>query len=294
MAKAQGPQKLGYLEKLEYGINFFTTATKHLSNIALPLQDGLKTIGNTGPLSLDRLAILQKDLDNAKYTADLLITTADFDGQYIFADWLNDGKLFRSSVTTALNKWIKSQEDPISVTTYYHQAKSYKTDVLKNANLFFKAVTDDGGSGNIMTSVQFGNAIFALSPTLKNLLASVAPFANAALAASGGFEGSTAVQIAAIVNNGGKVDIVGNGNNNVDELASLFSDNAATLISTHALPQRLLAQDVMQNALVQTRIISKCYLEHRENSHIKHEVYENTPLPEGIVELVGEYTYTEY
>jgi hypothetical protein len=92
-----------------------------------------------------------------------------------------------------------------------------------------------------MTSVQFGNAIFALSPTLKNLLASVAPFANAALAASGGFEGSTAVQIAAIVNNGGKVDIVGNGNNNVDELASLFSDNAATLISTHALPQRLLA-----------------------------------------------------
>ena len=34
MAKAQGPQKLGYLEKLEYGINLFTTATKHFSNIA--------------------------------------------------------------------------------------------------------------------------------------------------------------------------------------------------------------------------------------------------------------------
>ena len=291
MAKAQGPQKLGYLEKLEYGINFFTTATKHLSNIALPLQDGLKTIGNTGPLSLDRLAILQKDLDNAKYTADLLITTADFDGQYIFADWLSNGKLFRSSVTTALNKWIKSQEDPISVTTYYHQAKSYKTDVLKNANLFFKAMTNDGGTGDtIMTSDQFGNALFALSPKLKAFLANLAPFANAALAASGGFEGSTAVQIAAIVNNGGKVDIVGNGNNNVDELVALFSDNAATLISTCGnVTQRVVAQDVMQNALAQIRLITESYWEKIDNYHIKHELCDNTPLFEGIVELVGEY-----
>jgi hypothetical protein len=90
MAKAQGPQKLEYLEKLEYHINLFTIATKHLSNIALPLQDGLKTVGSAGPLSIDRLAVLQKNLNNAKDEASLLITTADFDGQYIFADWLSN------------------------------------------------------------------------------------------------------------------------------------------------------------------------------------------------------------
>lgn len=292
MAKAQSLKKLGYIQKLEYGVNLFTTATKYLSNIALPLQDGLKTIGSAGPLSFDKLAILQKRLDNTKDEADLLITTADFDGQYIFADWFSNGKLYRSSVTTALNKWINSQEDPLSIITYYREnpAKSYKADVLKNTNLFFKAMTNDGGTGDtIMTSDQFGNALFALSPTLKAFLANVAPFSNAALAASGGFEGSTAVQIAAIVNNGGKVDIVGNGNNNVDELVALFSDNAATLITTSEVTQRVLAQDVMQNALTQIRLISKSYVEKIDNYHIKHEVYDNTPLFEGIVELVGEY-----
>ena len=292
MAKAQGLQKPGYIQKLEHNINLFTTATRYLSNIALPLLDGLKTIGSAGPLPLDRLAVLQKDLNTEKDEASLLITTADFDGQYIFADWLSNGKLFRSSVTTALNKWINSQEDPLSIITYYREnpAKSYKADVLKNTNLFFKAMTNDGGTGDtIMTSDQFGNALFALTPKLKAYLANLAPFANAALAASGGFEGSTAVQIAAIINNGGKVDIVGNGNNNVDELVALFSDNAATLISTHVVTQRVLAQDVMQNALAQIRLITESYWEKIDNYHIKHEVYDNTPLFEGIVELVGEY-----
>jgi len=45
----------------------------------------------------------------------------------------------------------------------------------------------------------------------------------------------------------------------------------------------------MQNALTQIRLISKSYVEKIDNYHIKHELCDNTPLFEGIVELVGEY-----
>ncbi|MBN8511630.1 MAG: hypothetical protein J0L79_01175 [Rickettsiales bacterium] len=264
-----------------YSINLMTIADEYLTTIASSLQDGLATIGTAGPLSLDKLAVLQKNLDDKKLQANLLISTAKFDGKNLLAggaksidvqvginatDKLNirvndlsAGKLFRSTITNALNGWIKSQANPLGVTTYYgaNQAALYQADVLNNNNLFYKAMTNNegnaGGNG-IMTSAQFGAAIFALSAEQKALLDQLAPVSSAALVATGGFAGSNNGQIAAIVNvGGGNVDVVGNGNNNVDELAALFRDNGATVISTGNATSRIRAQDVMQGALTQIR-----------------------------------------
>jgi hypothetical protein len=64
-----------------YSINLLTITDEYLKTIASSLQDGLKTIGSAGPLSADKLAVLQKNLGDKRAQVALLINTADFDGK---------------------------------------------------------------------------------------------------------------------------------------------------------------------------------------------------------------------
>ena len=68
-----------------YSINMLTITDEYLKTIATSLQEGLKTIGSSGPISADKLAVLQKNLDDKKTQVELLVRTADFDGKSLLS-----------------------------------------------------------------------------------------------------------------------------------------------------------------------------------------------------------------
>lgn len=300
MAKAQESQRL---YKISVTIEYLSAILEYLSPIYKSLQECNKLLSQS-PLSADSRAMLQKKLDDEKSTVNLLITAPNFDADHILninldslTSLFNNGKLFRSSATSALNEWITSQEDQAKVTTYYgaEQAKLYKADVLNKVNLFHKAMTDDGGNGGgdgIMTSMQFGNAIFALAAAEKSRLDHMAPISRGSLV-NGSFANATAEQIAALVDRLGEssseVAKVGSGNNRVDELASLFSDNVATIILTDI--QQFMAMDVICNAIdVITKTSKKigCEIYHQDTLYLMHENMELTTV---VVDLIGDYAH---
>lgn len=301
MAKAQESLRL---YQISYSIEYLSALLKYLSPIYKSMQECSKLSSQSSVLSVDGRTALQRNLDDARNEVNLSITAPNFDADHVLSRNLdslislfNNGKLFRLSVTTALNEWITSQEDNVKVTTYYgaEQSELYKADVLGKVNLFHKAMTDDGGNGGgdgIMTSMQFGNAIFALAVAEKSRLDHMAPISRGSLV-NGSFANATAAQIAALVDrlgeSGSEVAKVGSGNNRVDELASLFSDNVATIILTDI--QQFMAMDVICNAIdVITKTSKKigCEIYHQDTLYFMHENMELTTV---IVDLIGDYAH---
>jgi len=264
-----------------YSINLLTITDEYLKTIASSLQDGLKTIGSAGPLSQDKLAVLQKNLGDKRAQVALLINTADFDGKGLLkgdakdiqvqvglnvtdklgikVNDLSGGALFRSSITTALNTAIKAQIATANAaalgTTYYNEANAateMQVDIDNNVNLIVAAYNGAGGSGSgaVMTAAQFGAYLFALSDPQKALLDQMAPIGKAALTAANAgvkFANATGANMAAIVGAGGDA-------NSIAEMLAILADDAATDISVVGnVPNRVLAQDVFQNALNSVR-----------------------------------------
>ena len=150
-----------------YSINMLTITDEYLKTISAALQEGLKTVGSAGPLSADKLAVLQKNLNDKRSQVDLMIKTADFDGKALLSGGarstdvqvglsmtdkltlkvtdIGTGKLFRSSVTTALNDRIASQGH--GNTTYYRNAGEIAPDLANNVNLIHASITARGGNG---------------------------------------------------------------------------------------------------------------------------------------------------
>ena len=166
---------------------------------------------------------------------------------------ISTGKLFRSSITTALNTAIRTGGN---ITTYYvaaNNATELDLDVRDNVNLFHaaltaaapNAVTGPRGSGAALTAIQFGVLFFALSPEQKVLLDQIAPVAKAFLTATNPgvtFVNATAVQFQAIG--------LGGDAGSLAEITALVADNVATNISVVGnVANRVLAQDVFKNAL---------------------------------------------
>ena len=113
-----------------YGVNLLTVTNEYLKTIASLLQDSLKIISSAsaGSLSADKLAVLQKNLNDKKAQVNLLINTASFDGKKLLkgdvsnieaqiglnitdklkmkVNDISNEKLFRSSITTELNEKI--------------------------------------------------------------------------------------------------------------------------------------------------------------------------------------------
>ncbi|MBN8512534.1 MAG: hypothetical protein J0L79_05860 [Rickettsiales bacterium] len=265
-----------------YSINLMTIADEYLTTIASSLQDGLATIGTAGPLSLDKLAVLQKNLDDKKLQANLLISTAKFDGKNLLAggaksidvqvginatDKLNirvndlsAGKLFRSTITNALNALVIGGAG--LATTYYATNAQAIAASKNNINLIYSAMTNPaagvgGGSGGArITGAQLDALFVALSADQKALLDQLAPTSSAWLVANQGgrsFATMNALDVQALVGGAGQIPALGGGNARVDELLAIFRDNAATVISTGNATSRIRAQDVMQGALTQIR-----------------------------------------
>jgi len=268
-----------------YSINLLTITDEYLKTIASSLQDGLKTIGSAGPLSQDKLAVLQKNLGDKRAQAALLINTADFDGKGLLkgdakdiqvqvglnvtdkiAIKVNDisgGALFRSSITTALNAAVRANINtpnaangahPVTGTTYYDEANAateMQLDIDDNVNLFHAALTGAGGrgSGGALTAAQFDDYILGLSAPQKALLDQMAPIGKAFINANGG------VNVRGFANGvAGDFTALHGDAASLAEITAILADDAATDISVVGnVANRVLAQDVFQNALNSVR-----------------------------------------
>lgn len=276
-----------------YSINMLSITDVYLNTISKSLQEGLKTIGSAGPLSADKLAVLQKNLDDKRAQVDLLIGTADFDGKKLLGGGaeqidvqvglsvtdkitlkvtdLANGKLFRTSIATALNSAISalSNANAPLLTDYFTTKAEIDTGVLNNDNLIFNAMTNvlpaNGGSGTggKITALKFGTLIYNLTTDQKKLLDQMAPVTSAALTAANAgvtFVNATANQITAMFGVGGLfaaatlLETAGNGNAeqiHVAEIQALLQDNVITDILTNPTSPtgKVIAQDVFTNAL---------------------------------------------
>ena len=254
-----------------YSINLLTITDEYLKTIASSLQDGLKTIGSAGPLSADKLAVLQKNLSDKRAQVALLVATADFDGKGLLkgdakdiqvqvglnvtdklgikVNDLSNGKLFRSSVATVLNNVIKNAADIEAATGYYvnaNAAAQVDLDIRDNVNLVWAALGNAGGrgAGGAMPDADAAALFLALPAAQKAVLDQVAPLGLAQVVAAGNgntnFTTANLADLTALFNNGGARA----------EMVALLADNHATDISVVGnVANRVLAQDIFQSAL---------------------------------------------
>ncbi|MEA0970101.1 hypothetical protein Megvenef_00049 [Candidatus Megaera venefica] len=252
-----------------YSINLLTITDEYLKTIARSLQGGLKTVASADPLAADKLTVLNKNLNDKRAQVNLLVDTADFDNKGLLrgdvkemqiqvglnaADKLrvhvNDfslGKLFRSSVTNALNELIKLGPG-LYPTNRYTTIDEVNQAASRNVNLFYGAwrtSAEAGGSGIPMVAVNGANLVFNLPLAQKEFLDQIAPVCKAWLVANAGgatFTTATAANLTAMLAVLAPVNELYN---------NIINDNATTDVSTQS--GRLYAQDVFHNALNSVR-----------------------------------------
>jgi len=165
-----------------YGVNLLTITDEYLKTIASLLQDSLKIISSAGSLSADKLAVLQKSLNDKKAQVNLLINTASFDGKSLLkgdvmdteiqvglnvddrlkikVNDISNGKLFRSSVVNTINCWIAEDHNRCR---YYNSQSEIKQDLAHNLSLTDAAIRRNGsGTGANFPIAQLATAIISL------------------------------------------------------------------------------------------------------------------------------------
>jgi len=288
-----------------YGLNLLTVTNEYLKTIASLLQDSLKIISSAGSLSTDKLAVLQKSLRDKKTQINLLINTASFDSKSILkgdidmdvqvglniedklkikVNDISNGRLFRSSITTALNEKIKTGNFP---TRYYINIDEINAAANRNVNLFCAAVLPfpairGGGSGPNMSTGHAANLLFDLSPTQKVLLDQIALLAkNSLTTANPGitFVNANAVQLEIML----RTPILAR------EIYEIIKGNAISVGNT---PVRILVQDIFQNALNLVRAEQASVLNQKNNIV---EVFDALRAITNVIQKAGDsYLKTDY
>lgn len=163
-----------------YSINMLTITDEYLKTVGTSLQEGLKTIGSSGPISQDKLAVLQKNLNDKKGQVALLIKTADFDGKALLsggagkvdvqvglsiADRLtirvadiSTQKLFRTGAANAINDWIAGN---INRTTAYADPALFADAVAARTNFSQEPGLTNNELASAIMAVRGGNTSFA-------------------------------------------------------------------------------------------------------------------------------------
>ena len=166
-----------------YATNIVSITEQYLDTIASFLQKGLITIATVSSLSTDKVAVLQKNINDIRTQIDLLISSASFDGRALLGGQAQDidvqvglnivdklnvsvrnisgDNLYRTSINKALNDWIAA--DPTGARSDRHANAQELAEAIKNnENLFFANI--DGayasvGTGGLMSNADAGTAI---------------------------------------------------------------------------------------------------------------------------------------
>lgn len=264
---------LGAIAKsASYSVNLVNITENYLDSIASFLQQGVITIATAGSLSDSKVAVLQKHINGIREQIDILIDSANFDGRKLLGGGANETKvqvgpalsnklsivirnlsgnrLYRTSLTNAMNAWI-AQDSSGARTTYYTQVQLAKA-VLDNENLISFGAYGVGGSGTFgaaMTEQEIANALFAAKTNDLSLITGIQdmlPQFTAALVVAGAASFATAnvIQITAaltgLVNIGAKF-----------ELFDFLKDGLQTNLT--GTQNRTIAFDVFQSALTSIR-----------------------------------------
>ena len=163
-----------------YSINMLTITDEYLKTVGTSLQEGLKTIGSSGPISQDKLAVLQKNLNDKKDQVALLIKTADFDGKALLAGGagkvdvqvglsiadrftirvgdISTPKLFRTGAANAINDWIAGN---MARTTAYNDTALFADAVSARTNFSQEAALTTNELAAAIVATRSGNSSFA-------------------------------------------------------------------------------------------------------------------------------------
>lgn len=273
-------------QSTSYSVNLLNITDQYLNTLASTLQDALKTVASAGPLSDDKLAILQQSINNNQTQIDLIINTAKFDGKELLAGeassiavkvglGANDaitvsvqdvsgGKLFRSSLAGALNTWAAT--GAAAGSTYYASQAEVDADLATNSNLVAMALANAGGSGTggaAMTDAQLAAGIIAARTSNADIvgdLSKTLPLMTAAITASAAGTGTTWADTDATR----LEDAITNGAGSARaELVAFLQDSVATDITTATGRDR--SQDVFQTALNSVRSLQASLTNQKEN-----------------------------
>lgn len=217
---------LGAVSKnTSYSVNMLTIANEYMSSIATALQGGLTAVSSAGQVSSDKIPTLQKSLNDKVEQVNLLIKTADFDNKALFAgdvlglgvqvglntqdtlpiniQDISNSKIFRTSVSSAINEWLTKDATRSALYTGDANAAAFDNAVKYNNNLLYAGVTDT--SANSMTDAQFATAlstVITANPALGVFLDSALPLSKAALTAANAgvtFANADVAQLTALV-----------------------------------------------------------------------------------------------
>jgi len=257
---------LGALAKTTtYSINMINVADEYLKIIAEPLQDCLKIASSSGALSQDKLAVLQKNLNDKIEQIAMLIRTAKFDSKALLGGNasaieigvgisstdkitlkikdIGSSKLFRSTIVKEMNDYFANNLGSLA---YYQTQQQLDKDIDNNVNLLNAASLRNGsGTGAMLTTVEFHTAIrnaVLAKPSRGAMLNDFLPEALGRMQAAypgANFITATLPQLAVAL----PAMVVF-----TPEISNTFYDNQG-LISIGDEPSRLRAQDIFTHAL---------------------------------------------
>ena len=270
------------VQNLSYNVNKLTAAAVNLNKLSETLQASIDGIFTAQGKPQATKVILNNAQKATRDQVDMFIKSAKFDNMLLLngdaqsmkvqvgtnasentvlnVKNISGGKLFRSSITTALNDAILArargtganaylQLDYNCGVEYYPSANLIEQDFADNVNLIYCALTGQGGRGTLhgqISANQFASLLYGLNAEQKALLDQIAPAASDFLAdpANGGVKFVNA-DIAQLTGMLGDVP-------SLIELTAILSDDAATDLTTDY--GCVLAADVTKNALNTIRI----------------------------------------
>jgi len=257
---------LGALAKTTtYSVNMINVADEYLKIIAEPLQDCLKIASSASALSQDKLAVLQKNLNDKIEQIAMLIRTAKFDSKALLGGNasaieigvgisstdkitlkikdIGSSKLFRSTIVKEMNDYFANNLGSLA---YYQTQQQLDKDIYNNVNLLNAASLRNGsGTGAMLTTVEFHNAIrnaVLAKPSRGAMLNDFLPEALGRMQAAfpgANFSTATLPQLAVAL----PAMVVF-----TPEISNTFYDNQG-LISIGDEHSRLRAQDIFTHAL---------------------------------------------
>ncbi len=175
---------LGALAKTaSYTTNVINITDEYFKSIASYIQDAAGTIATAASISSDKVAVLQKHIDDLRAQVDTAVNTAFFDGRYILkggASQLNvqvssdstagvtvqvrnisGNRLFLTTLGRRINEWLAQD---FNRTTYYTTQAELDAALLDNENLIANAMFPGAGSGSggPITNNQIAAALVAI------------------------------------------------------------------------------------------------------------------------------------